>query len=109
MTDLNSGRTPGPDGFPVEFLKQYWSHLLPHLLDLLHEAVEWGSLPPNMDRATIVVIPKTEPPTENCASYRPISLINADDKVFAKDLAIRLGRTLPHLGHPDQCGFTRGS
>lgn len=57
------------------------------------------------DLATIVVIPKTNPPSLDRGSYSPISLINAGIKVYAKILATRLHPILTSLIHPGQCGF----
>ena len=81
LTELNAGRTPGP------------------------ESVECGHFPPELDLATIVVLHKDGRPPTDCASYRPISLINSEIKLYTRVLANRLLRFLTFLIHPDQCGF----
>ena len=43
-----------------------------------------------------------------CANYRPISLINADIKIFSKVLASRLETVIGKLISPDQSGFLKG-
>ncbi|KAJ1129150.1 hypothetical protein NDU88_007521 [Pleurodeles waltl] len=55
--------------------------------------------------ATIVVIPKPGKDPENCASYRPISLLNIDAKLFTGILEHRLNYYMPGLVDPDQAGF----
>lgn len=43
----------------------------------------------------------------DCASYRPLSLLNADLKIFAKLLARRIEKFMPFLVHCDQTGFIK--
>lgn len=38
-------------------------------------------------------------------SYRPISLLNVDDKIFATVMAERLRKCIPYVIHSDQTGF----
>ena len=46
---------------------------------------------------------KGKDPVE-CTSYRPISLMNSDVKLFAKVLALRMEPFMNKLVHPDQTG-----
>lgn len=43
-----------------------------------------------------------------CANHRPISLINADLKIFSKVLASRIETVVGKIISPDQTGFIRG-
>ncbi|KAJ1195074.1 hypothetical protein NDU88_004357 [Pleurodeles waltl] len=72
---------------------------------MYEEAERQGSFPNEIDQATIVVIPKTQPPSRYCSAYRPISLLNTEIKVLSTILASRLREVMPTLIHPDQCGF----
>lgn len=45
---------------------------------------------------------------ENCASYRPIALLNADQKLLSKMLASRLEQVLPDIIKNDQTGYVKG-
>ena len=42
------------------------------------------------------------------ASYRPIALLNCDQKVLSKILATRLGNHISKIIHPNQTGFIQG-
>lgn len=46
---------------------------------------------------------------QNCSNYRPISLINADIKIYSKVIAIRLEKVVGKLINPEQTGFLKAS
>uniref|UniRef100_A0A8C5MFX8 Reverse transcriptase domain-containing protein n=1 Tax=Leptobrachium leishanense TaxID=445787 RepID=A0A8C5MFX8_9ANUR len=60
---------------------------------------------PHSLSATIVVLHKEGKDPQQCSSYRPISLLNNDLKIFAAVLAGRLSTVLPLLLRKDQVGF----
>lgn len=71
-------------------------------------ALENGSLLKDLNTALITVLPKPGKDLLGCANYRPISLINADLKIYAKALALRLEKVVDKLIHLDQTGFMKG-
>lgn len=105
---LQSGKTPGPDGIPVEFYKSYAEKLLPSLQNLFLEVDEAVPLADSMSDAVIIVILKPSNDPNLCSSFRPISLLNADAKLLAKILANRLNNVITALVHPDQSTFMPG-
>lgn len=58
--------------------------------------------------ASITLILKEGKNAKLCSSYRPISLLNADVKLYAKVLASRLKDKMTSLVHADQAGFVPG-
>lgn len=52
--------------------------------------------------ASVIVLPKDNKDKTNAGSYRPISLLNFDFKIFTKTLATRLNKI---IHHSDQTGF----
>ena len=106
--DLPSGKTPGPNGIPIELYKLASEILAPHLFNMFTESKKKGCLPRDQRLATIVVIHKQGKPHDECSSYRPISLIGAEAKILAKLLANRLIKVITKLIHPDQSGFMPG-
>lgn len=105
---LPSGKAPGPDGLSSEFYKEFQGLLIEPLLNMLTDSLEKGILPSSLREANISLILKKGKEPEQCASYRPISLLNVDLKILSKILATRLEDLLPVLINEDQTGFIKG-
>ena len=108
INSMQSGRTPGPDGFPIEYYKTFSSKLVPLIKAMYDETLEAGCLPPTLTQATISLILKKDKNPLDCSSYRPISLLCCDYKILTKALANRLNDVIPALIHQDQTGFVPG-
>ena len=52
-------------------------------------------------------LPKKDKDPLECASWRPISLLNCDYTILPKILARRLEGVLPHIISSDQTGFAK--
>lgn len=61
-----------------------------------------------LSEALITLIPKKGKKPDEVGRYRPISLLNIDQKLLAKLLANRLNKNVGTLVHPDQTGFALG-
>lgn len=108
ISSMNSGKSPGPDGYPVEFYKRFSNQLAPLLLEVFNHSYSQGSLPATLRQASISLIHKKDKDPLNCASYRPISLLPVDVKILAKILARCLGPIMPLIISEDQTGFIAG-
>lgn len=108
IKSLNSGKSPGPDGFSAEYYKTNLDLLAPVLKDMYNEAFSNCRLPSTLSEATISLILKSDKDPLLCSSYRPISLLNVDLKILSKVLASRLQRVLPSIISLDQTGFMTG-
>ncbi|KAJ1123979.1 hypothetical protein NDU88_002443 [Pleurodeles waltl] len=105
---MASGKTPGPDGIPVEICHAYSAGILPQLLGTLHESHRGGLLPKLMKETLIVMLRKPGRVIADPGSYRPLSMLNVDVKLLAKVLAMRIRQVVTHLVGRDQCGFIPG-
>ena len=105
IKSLPSNKSPGEDGFPPEFYKEFRELLVPYLMEVLKKAREDNCFPESFSQAVITVIHKKGKNPLKCASYRPISLLNTDFKLVTKMLSKRLESCLPLLVNPDQTGF----
>ncbi|KAJ1209638.1 hypothetical protein NDU88_005012 [Pleurodeles waltl] len=63
---LQSGKSAGADGYPVEYYKQFHLHLVSPLVNAYEEVLCCGSFALVQDCATIVVIPKDNLPRDQC-------------------------------------------
>lgn len=104
---MQSGKSPGPDGYPVEFFKKFSDSLAPLLLEMFEDSLKKGALPLTLTQASISLLLKKDKDPTNCSSYRPISLLNVDAKILAKILAGRLETVLPTIISEDQTGFIK--
>jgi len=104
---MQSGKSPGPDGFPNEFFKKFSNQLAPLLLSVFEESLVTNSLPLTMRQAVISLLLKKDKNPLNCSSYRPVSLLNTDAKILAKILARRLENIIPSIISSDQTGFIK--
>uniref|UniRef100_A0A672IAP0 Reverse transcriptase domain-containing protein n=1 Tax=Salarias fasciatus TaxID=181472 RepID=A0A672IAP0_SALFA len=107
VASMQCGKAPGPDGFSSEFFKKFSKELSPILLSVYEESSILGKLPETMRQAVISLIHKKGKSKLECNSYRPISLLNVDSKIFAKMLARRLESVVPLIVNEDQTGFIR--
>lgn len=102
---LPTHKSPGPDGLPYEYYKTFLPILLPYMCKIFNAFFQNTTIPADMQRSFLTLIPKPDKDPSVCASYRPIALLNSDLKIFTKLLSMRLNLILPSLIHKDQVGF----
>lgn len=108
IDEMPNSKAPGPDGLCAEFYKKFKSAVSSVLFQVVSAAYEWKDLPPSFARTFTVLIPKSDNVGKLCqvTGFRPITLCNADYKVFAKILARRLQSVACQLiGGHQTCGI----
>lgn len=84
---MKTGKSPGNDGFPAEYYKEYIDIMALVLAKVYQEAFEKGQvLPPTFNEALISLIPKKDRDVTDPANFRPVSLVNVDCKIVTKVL-----------------------
>lgn len=105
---LKCNKAPGPDGLSNEYYKILGPKLLSTLALVFNRLLDGEQLPLYFNSALLRVLHKPGRDPELPASYRPISLLNTDYKIYTKILADRLKPIMPTVIHEDQTGFIAG-
>jgi exonuclease III len=105
ITTTPNGKSPGPDGYPVEFYKMFWNQIGSVLVKSFNYSFNIGQLSVSQRRGVISLIPKDGKNEEFLQNWRPISLLNVDYKVAAKVIVNRLKTVLSSIISSDQTGF----
>lgn len=74
----------GQDGLPAEFYKVFTEDLLEPLLETCNIILLTREIPATWSEARIIVLAKTGKNPCKVESYRPISLLNNDVKIFLR-------------------------
>ena len=108
LKNMKNGKSPGSDGFSVEFFKVFWQRLGGFVLRSLNYGFAKGELSTTQKEGVIILIPKTEIARDKIKNWRPISLLNTVYKLGSASIANRLKLVLPKLISEDQTGFIKG-
>ncbi|XP_010425414.1 PREDICTED: uncharacterized protein LOC104710497 [Camelina sativa] len=99
-------KSPGSDGYTVEFLKETWSVLKNDFVASVQSFFKFGFLSKGVNTTILALIPKKKEVKE-MKDYRPISCCNVTYRVISKLLANRLKRLLPAFISPNQSAFVK--
>ena len=101
---MNSGKSPGSDGLPVEFYKKFWKIIKTHFHEVIKCMLD-KELCKSQYEGVIKLLPKSGD-LELMENWRPISLLNVDYKICAKILASRLKVVMHKVVSSEQyCGI----
>ena len=108
LLKLANGKCPSMDGLDASFYKVFYSLLKDFLVDLFNEVVREGELHRTARESIISLIEKLYKDPLRLKCWRPISLLNTDNKLYGKILANRLQKAIGNLIHHSQQGFMEG-
>ena len=108
LKSMQNNKTPGPDGFTVEFFKFFWKDLSSFIIRALNSAFDRGSFSHFQNLGVITLLPKGNKPRQHLKNWRPISLLNSIYKLASMCIANRVKGVLPKLIEDDQNGFMAG-
>lgn len=99
-------KSPGPDGYTVEFFKTAWPVLGNDFVIAIQSFFLKGFLPKGLNTTILALIPKKNE-VRGMKDYRPISCCNVMYKVISKLMANRLKEILPESIAPNQSAFMK--
>ena len=104
---LADNKSPGLDGYNVEFFKHYWPTIGTTITAAIQRFFATGYLLKEWNNILLVLIPKVTPPQE-VNHLRPISLCNVLYKCIVKCMVNRMLHLLPNLIADYQNAFIPG-
>ena len=108
LKNMKNGKSPGTDGFTVEFFKFFWKDIGQFVVRSLNDGFKNKRMSITQREGVIICIPKGDKPREYLKNWRPISLLNVTYKIGSASIANRLKTVLPKLINDDQSGFVPG-
>ncbi len=109
LKSLQKGKSPGLDGLPPELYLEIWDLVGTLMLNSFNFAIEHGVFHRDQKSSLISLLLKKGKDPLDCSSYRPISLIPCDLKIYAKVFASRMEKVIHSLIKEDQTGFIKGA
>jgi hypothetical protein len=107
LLEMPNNKSPGLDGFTIEFYKKFWNILGPIYLNCITEIFKSGEMSHDQKNGIISLIPKGDKNPRYIKNWRPISLLNVDYKILTKVLANRIKKVLPTIIHQDQTAYVK--
>ena len=107
MKETKNNTAPGPDGFSVEFFKEFWPMVRPLIKEILDD-LHLGLFDlRRLNYGVIILLPKLKLPN-NIKQFRPICLLNVIYKIITKVLTIRLSKIAERIISKNQTAFIPG-
>ena len=108
LNGMKKGKTPGSNGFPVEFFKKFWLELGPFLLRAFIATFEQNQQLRSHREGIIKLIPKQGKSPHDLKGWRPITLLNVDYKIVSTAIANRLKSVIDEIISPCQTAYISG-
>lgn len=100
-------KAAGLDGLPVEFYVRYWDVIGDELTTMYNELLTNDKFPSQFTEGMIVLVPKTAQ-GNTLGDFRPLTLLNADFKIFSRIVNARLKPVLGKILGPYQMSVVSG-
>ena len=107
VDNMEEDRSPGPDGYNVNFVTLCWDIVKKYLLRMIRKSQSCNKIGGSTNSAFLALIPK-EKDAKTFDRFKPISLCNIGYKIITKLMASRLKHILPAIIPENQGGFIKG-
>jgi hypothetical protein len=102
---MKSNKSPGSDGFLVEFFKMFWKYIGIFVVMSINYGYRNGILSVTQRHDVITLLPKGDKPRQYLKNWRPITLLNTVYKIASGSIASGIKRYRDKLISHDQTGF----
>ena len=108
LQTMKKGKTPGSNGFSVDFFRFFWKQLGTFLFRAFKLSFSHGQLLSTHRESLITLIPKAGKPSHSLKGWRPISLLNVDYKIISTAIANRFKKVIDRIIGPSQSAYIKG-
>ena len=108
LKNMKNNKSPGSDGFTVEFYRYFWTELKHPMIRSFQDAFKNGLLSDSQRLGIITCLPKPGKAKEYIKNWRPVTLLNVDYKILSGIIANRMKGQLDSLISESQKGFING-
>ena len=108
LRDMKKGKTPGSNGFSVDFFRCFWNPLGTLLYRAFKYCYSIGDILPTHRESIITLIPKAARLNHQLRGWRPISLLNVDYKIISTAVANRFKKVINQIISPTQTAYIKG-
>ena len=108
LKNSKNEKSPGSDGFTIEFLKFFWGDLGYFVLRHINDSYNKKEMSTTQKTGIITLIPKPGKAKQLLKNWRPITLLNCVYKLASGCIASRIKTVLDKLISKDQTGFIKG-
>ena len=105
---LKNDKCPGTNGITTNFIKFFWPQLREFMHKLFLEIIVDGKFHLTAKRSIISLLEKIGKNELYLSNWRPLSLLNTENKIYSQMLAIRMQKALQKIIHAQQTGFLKG-
>ena len=108
LKNMKNGKSPGLDGYTIEFYKFFWNDINLFLIKSLNYSLEKGIMSISQRQGVITCLPKEGKSKFYLKNWRPITLLNVDTKIASACMANRIKPILNRIISETQVGFLKG-
>lgn len=107
---IKTRKAPGPKKIPPEILKATATNSPEYVLNIYNKLARRGEFPSQWKIAKLVLLPKGKGSSGEPTSFRPLSLLDSEGKLYEMLIADRLEKEIERTGglSDNQFGFRKG-
>ena len=97
LRQMPNDRSPGIDRLPYEFYKVFWCKIKDFFFEVVKEIIKDAEIHLSARRGILPLLEKLDKNPLKLESWKPLTLLTTDSKLFTKVLATRLQETQQEL------------